>query len=424
MKVVELFTGIGSQAKALNRLGLRENIEFEVLKTCEWNIHAIVAYHLIHNNGVFLSSIDTMDKESLIELLSNFSLSLDGKEPIKKKTLNLFDIDTLKAIYNSIFYNKNLVNIKEVTGDDIPNDTDILTYSFPCQDLSNVGSFHGYKNGIDRDKNTRSGLLWEVERILVEKKEKEDKLPKFLILENVTALEAQRHNSNFVEWQKKLSELGYVNKVYKLNAMDFGIPQYRKRLIMISVLVDSNETIMNKVNDYFLTHDLNDPLYLNKLRINHIPLSKLLRTDYSNPSLLDEAKMSQPNKTESRLKIWTNNSKIIDENLILANKVQTITTKQDRHPNSGNLYFDKGDLDKSSYRFLTPRECFLLMGFDEKDYEKLAYSKLKNIKNREFFTRDINYKLAGNSIVVNILEQIFSQIVDINKILESCENAF
>lgn len=419
MKVVELFTGIGSQAKALNRLSLRTNIEFEILKTCEWNIHAIVAYHLIHNEGALSGSISEMNKESLIETLSKYSLSLDGKGPLKKKTLSLFDIDTLKAIYNSIVYNNNLVNIKEVSGDDIPNDTDILTYSFPCQDLSNVGSFHGYKNGIDRDKNTRSGLLWEVERILVEKKEKSDALPKFLILENVTALEAQRHNSNFVEWQKKLSELGYINKVYKLNAMDFGIPQYRKRLIMVSVQVGTNQIVMDKVNDYFSSHDLNDPQYLSKLDIKKIPLSKLLRTDYSKQFLLDEAKLSQPNKTDSRTKIWTNNSKIIDEDMNLASKVQTITTKQDRHPNSGNLYFDKGDQDKSSYRFLTPRECFLLMGFDEKDYEKLAYSKLKNIRNSEFFTRDINYKLAGNSIVVNILEQIFSQILDIKTVLDS-----
>jgi DNA (cytosine-5)-methyltransferase 1 len=114
-----------------------------------------------------------------------------------------------------------------------------------------------------------------------------------------------------------------------------------------------------------------------------------------------------------------NNSKIIDEHFKLAKKVQTITTKQDRHPNSGNLYFDKGDTNKSSFRFLTPRECFLLMGFDELDYEKLAYSNLKNIRNGEFFTRDINYKLAGNSIVVNILEQVFSQIIAINKIITS-----
>ena len=100
MKVVELFTGIGSQAKALNRLAMRENIEFNILKTCEWNIHAIVAYHLIHNNGVFLDSINKMGRESLLEVLSNFSLSLDGKDTLRKKTLNLLETETLRAIYN------------------------------------------------------------------------------------------------------------------------------------------------------------------------------------------------------------------------------------------------------------------------------------------------------------------------------------
>ena len=62
--------------------------------------------------------------------------------------------------------------------------------------------------------------------------------------------------------------------------------------------------------------------------------------------------------------------KIIDENGNIADHSATITTKQDRHPNSGNLYFDYPKNKLSKYRFLTPRECFLLMGFDENDYEK------------------------------------------------------
>lgn len=421
MKVVELFTGIGSQAKALSRLRKGSNINFEVTRTCEWNIHAIVAYHLIHHDGVLSDVIMDMNKEYLINALSNYTLSLDGKVPIKSNTLKLFNENVLKAIYNSIIANNNLVNIKEVSGDDIPDNTDVLTYSFPCQDLSNVGSFHGYKNGIDRNKGTRSGLLWEIERILEDKKAKSGSLPKFLILENVTALEAERHNSNFIEWQEKLIHLGYFNKVYKLNAVDFGIPQYRKRLIMISVLTNGDEKLSNIVESFFEKHDLNSQKYISTLKVKKIPLVDLLRLDYSNPKILCEAMLSQPNKTDSRLKIWENNSKIINEKFELNNKVQTITTKQDRHPNSGNLYFIEGDKNKSQYRFLTPRECFILMGFDEEDYEKLSSSNLLNVRNGSFFARDINYKLAGNSIVVNILEQVFSQIVELNKIIVKFE---
>ena len=96
--------------------------------------------------------------------------------------------------------------------------------------------------------------------------------------------------------------------------------------------------------------------------------------------------------------------------------VQTITTKQDRHPNSGNLFFNPKN-DSSRYRFLTPRECFMLMGFDEKDYEQLINNNFESRKNALFFSRDRLYKLAGNSIVVNMLEAIFNQIIDIKRLL-------
>ena len=100
----------------------------------------------------------------------------------------------------------------------------------------------------------------------------------------------------------------------------------------------------------------------------------------------------------------------------MKNIVQTITTKQDRHPNSGNIYFNPNN-NKSNYRFLTPRECFVLMGFDEKDYEKIINNNFNSRKNSLFFSRDKMYKLAGNSIVVNMLEAIFEQAMDLNNIL-------
>ena len=89
-----------------------------------------------------------------------------------------------------------------------------------------------------------------------------------------------------------------------------------------------------------------------------------MKIDYNNSTYFKEALEAQPNNTPSRLKIWDNNSKIIDENNRMANRVQTITTKQDRHPNSGTYILLQND--KSRFRFLTPRECFLLMGFEEK----------------------------------------------------------
>lgn len=421
MKVIEMFTGIGSQAKALKRISAKRNINIEISNTCEWNIHAIAAYHYIHNNTPVSKDILDMNKDSLLSVLSKLSLSLDGKDAINSKYLGSLDVDALRIIYNSILKNNNLLNITEVRGTDIPNDIDLLTYSFPCQDLSNVGSFHGYKNGIDRDKNTRSGLLWEIERILEEKKELGQTLPKFLLLENVTALEAARHKGNFEQWQSKLIELGYINKTYKLNAENFGIPQYRNRLIMLSVHIGEDGFKKELIEQYWETHDLNKAEYIKTLKIKKRELKEFLKTDYSDKKYMKEALEAQPNATPSRLKIWDKNSKIIDKDNFIAQRVQTITTKQDRHPNSGNIYFNPKN-DRSRYRFLTPRECFILMGFYEKDYDVLVNNNFITRGKSLFFSRDILYKLAGNSIVVDVLEYVFDQMVDIDLLVKTDEN--
>ena len=416
INIVELFSGIGSQAKAFERLAKRRKLNISVLNTCEWDVHAIVAYDYIHNGPSLDNRVLELQRDELLNILNKLSLSNDGKVPMNPKTLEAYSTEVLRRIYSSILKTNNLISVKDVRGEDIPNDVTFMTYSFPCQDLSNVGALHGYKGGIDRDAHTRSGLLWEVERMLVERQSKNLDMPRFLLLENVTALEAKRHSKNFDEWKARLESLGYVNQVNRLSAQDFGIPQNRKRLLMLSVYVGDDENAKEVVRKYFEEHDLNNPQYIKSLNIKLQKLSKFLKLDYSNQNYLHEALLSQPNDTESRKVIWEKNSKILLENGTMKSIVQTITTKQDRHPNSGNLYFNPNN-GKSKYRFLTPRECFVLMGFDEKDYEVLVKNNFAARKNALFFSRDKMYKLAGNSIVVNMLEAIFDQAIDLCEIL-------
>ena len=95
--------------------------------------------------------------------------------------------------------------------------------------------------------------------------------------------------------------------------------------------------------------------------------------------------------------------------------IATITTKQDRHPNSGVIDFSSGVEGKSNFRYLTPRECFLLMGFDEEDFQILIDNNFYCGKKIKLFNNSTLYKLAGNSIVVDVLEAIFSQMIEINK---------
>lgn len=415
IKVVELFSGIGSQAKAFKNIG----VDFSTVGTCEWDVRAMVAYDLIHNGNELHKDVKFLSKKELIEKLSKLKLSADFKNPLSLSTLKSFNENILKRIYSAILKTKNYVNVNELDGADLEEKIDVMTYSFPCQDLSNVGNFHGYNKGIDRDANNRSGLLWQVERILNDRNKKNLDLPKVLILENVTTLLAARHNTNFEDWKAQLVNLGYYNKVYSLNAKDFGSAQNRQRLIMISIKTNGKKEIYEWFDEYFKKHNLEDFSYRKNLKIKQEYAKKHLKLNMQNLKYFEEAKLSQPNNTPSRLTIWNNNLKIVDEQGSIKDNIATITTKQDRHPNSGNIYFDYDGNIKSKYRFLTPRECFCFMGFCEEDYEKIIKNNIKSRGDSMFFSRDKLLHLAGNSISVQVLEQVFKQVIDILEYLES-----
>lgn len=410
--LIELFSGIGSQVEALNNIGAKVN----VLNTCEWNMHSIVAYSVIHDM-MDVSATENLTKEELVDYLLNAGISNDGKEPVNIKGLQRLNESALNRIYGAIQSTRNLVDISKVDGKNLAGDIDILTYSFPCQDLSNVGAFHGYKKGIDRDAQNRSGLLWEVERILLERKEADMFLPHFLLMENVPALNSQRHRKNFEEWQHQLEKLGYHNKQYVLNAKDFGLPQNRERLLMLSVLTNGDLDATNAVDEYFTNNDINPKEYLKATGKDKTKLKYFLRTNYTKEKYRIEALECQPNNTVSRQKIWDNNIQLTDDKGVVKDVVtSTLTTKQDRHPNSGNLRVDFEN-DRARFRYLTPRECFLLMGFKESDFDRLLDNNFEAIKNVNFFTRDNLIQMAGNSIAVNVLEAIFRKVVELDELL-------
>ena len=312
-------------------------------------------------------------------------------------------------MYAAIDRTKNLVSITDVKGKDLPDDIDLLTYSFPCQDLSVAGYWHGNKGGIDRNANNRSGMLWEVERILLERQELNLELPKMLLMENVSNILATRNIENFNDWQNSLSKMGYYNEVFTLNASNFGIPQKRVRTYMLSVLCKTKKERIN-VEKFFFENNLERHFFGKKMK----KLENFIKLDYSNSIYKKEADMAQANRTESRIDIYNDNIKILENGKVRDIIVPTVTTKQDRHPNSGVIDYFVGDKKKCQYRFLTPRECFLLMGFEEKDYNVLINNQMYTTKKNVLFSNERLYKLAGNSIVVNVLEEIFKQVDYIN----------
>ena len=234
IRLIELFSGYGSQALALKYMG----VSFEHWKTCEWAIKSIQAYKDIHMTDDNTDYSKDLTEEQIKECLYNKGISQNYNEPMSKEQVKR--LSNARTIYNNIQATHNLVNIQQVKGIDLDiKDTDkyeyILTYSFPCQDLSLAGLGKGMN-----DTSTRSGMLWEVERILTECKEK----PQILLMENVPQVHQAGDNAkNFHKWQVRLEEMGYKNYMQDLIATDYGIPQTRNRCFMVSILGDYSYTL-------------------------------------------------------------------------------------------------------------------------------------------------------------------------------------
>lgn len=140
-KVIETFSGIGSQAKALDNIG----VEHEILYTADWDINAIIAYDLIHNGKQDLKKYEKLSKEEIIAQLGKYTLSMNGKKPATQKAIQSLKYEVAMRLLAAIERTNNLVSITDIKGEQLPKDIDLLTYSFPCQDLSIAGFWHGNK---------------------------------------------------------------------------------------------------------------------------------------------------------------------------------------------------------------------------------------------------------------------------------------
>ena len=233
IRLIEFFAGIGAQHKALKQL----TDQVESWKICEWAYNSYCSYNAIHIKD-FTDYSQNLSKEELIEKVRGTSTNYN--KPLTDKQLKRKPIEWLRNAYNNIKATHNLINIMEVHGKDLEIvDTDkyeyILTYSFPCQDLSLAGKRQGMSTS-QKDGGTRSGLLWEVERILGEIAGGGLQLPQILVMENVPEVIGSANLGDFNKWEHRLEELGYKNYVEILNAKNYGIPQNRRRCFMVSIL--------------------------------------------------------------------------------------------------------------------------------------------------------------------------------------------
>lgn len=234
IRLIELFGGYGSQALALKYLG----VKFEHWKLCEWAVKSIQAYKDIHFAEDNTDYSKDHSDEFILNRLFKWGISANYNEPMTKEQIKRLGSVKQRQIYNNIMATHNLVNISQVKGEDLQiEDTDkycyIMTYSFPCQDLSKAGK----GAGMEKNSGTRSGLLWEVERIL-ENCYREGRMPQVLLMENVPDVIGSKNIKHFAKWLEKLESLGYHCYWKVLNAKDFGIPQNRERCFMVSILGD------------------------------------------------------------------------------------------------------------------------------------------------------------------------------------------
>lgn len=343
-----------------------------------------------------------------VKLLELFGGIGAPRKALQNIGFNIKSIDYVEILpyavqaYNQIFDN----NYKPQNVLDWNMNVDVLVHGSPCQDFSQAG-----KNDI----TTGRSILYERTLQIIEKEL--NPKPKVVIWENVPGLLSKKHFPHFQHYLNKMEELGYNTFYETINALDFGLPQNRKRVYTISIRKDFN---------VFFNFGLLEKKTLNPL-INYLEKNpeKIIGYDVTQPSML---KSIENGKT-----------------CIAITYVNTITTKQMRWNSSvifkdySNFYIyprtsdgelingshnrvwkiDKyigcipaskipqiGELKDSKllFRYLTERECFKLMGFDDEDFDKILLKKIPS---------SALYKMAGNSIAVPVLEAIFKQLRDL-----------
>lgn len=378
INLFEAFSGIGSQHLALNNISKAKNWNINVVGIVEWFIDAIVAYESIHH---------PTNKVKKQTFKSDVNLSADSKNPLSAKRQHAIfqNSETSFWLNRSKELSKNLFDITKVNADDFPKNIDIFTYSFPCQDLSG----QGLGKGMDQKSNTRSGLLWEIDRILFSVKDifKSDEMPKYLLLENVKSMINKNHISQFQKWLDRLEELGYESKQYILNSKDFGMAQSRERVFVLSVLKTHKEKVGFKFSEIKTKNSI---VPIKNILEDNVPIEKKF-----NQYKLKGPSTRNPNVRKYMLENYTNFS---SENMVFDINYNGSTLTASGALSRIKLYYGENKI-----RTMTPRESFKYMGFKDSDYDKVVNTKLISP------TRQIY--LAGNSIVVKVLEEIFRTLV-------------
>ncbi|MDW2933283.1 DNA cytosine methyltransferase [Mesomycoplasma ovipneumoniae] len=375
IKVLETFSGIGAQAKAIANFEKGKKKFFEIVATIDWDARSIITYAQIHHN--VLSDVDKILKKNQLSsaekinfFLKKFELSLDSKRPSQ---ITRKDLTFKKILVASIIKSNNLGSITNLKLEEINRlAPDFVTYSFPCQGLSIANM--GRANGIF-DKNSTSSLIWNVYSLIKGMKTK----PKYLLMENVPNLISKKFINQYEKWKETLENEGYKTFTAILNGLNFGSIQKRNRVFAVSFLKEIKTPFANDLE--FKKYILN---LGQDISTDFDKRKQIFQSIFNFDSNNSENAGFLINATPSRIRMAEKVEKINESKNFI---IRTLTTKQDRNPNTGIIKLENNLEKKLNYRFISNREAFSLMGFENSDFEKLGPLISKNILTKESLYR-------------------------------------
>lgn len=457
LTVIELCSGIGAQMKGINNTHL---FNANMIAIADLDKEVVVSYAAIHcglTTDMIENYADYPSKEMMVKELTDKRLGYDFKKdkPYDWEKLSRRKDKTkgIEKYWLADYLSHNLGDMMQIKS--LPY-SDLLTYSTPCTDFSIAGKQEGLKwtcqdceceynpSELDVDtrytcpncgshniKSTRSGLLYEVERLLVTAKEN-NTLPKYLLMENVDALISKKYIDSFKDWIGRLDNLGYNSYYQTINAKNAGIPQNRNRIFCISIrkdidtklftfpkpfdtgirLKDLLETDKDVLEKYFLSDEVQQRLQItdSKFEKNIIGTTKPEFRTIGQRDLVykEDAIMGALVATDYKQpkQIFADSNNLIHIADLCSERFQK-TNEQSRR-----VYSEDGiaptmhtcgggnsepKVERNNLRVvrkLTPREAHRLMGFDDIDYERCKAVGMSDSQ---------GYKQSGNSIVTTVI---------------------
>ena len=357
----------------------------------------------------------------------DFTYELVGWAEIDK-----YAIQAHNAVYPQ-WAERNYGDISKIDWAQVP-DFDLFTYSSPCQDFSQAGKQAGGTEG----SGTRSSLLWECRRAILAKR------PKYLLMENVAALVSQKFIRLFNAWQLELESYGYRNFAKVLNAKDYGVPQNRERIFMVSVLDEAaryefpdpmpltirlKDVLEKEVEErYYLSEKQIEAFNLESMSLHKGLSGKVYETDGSSPTITAGEGVKYNTKILQRGhgyvegtsydiaptitgETWSFNNVVAEPkcevvlHLDSAMEMRSIVYGVDGIAPTCDTCQGGGRETKiaDGYRIrkLTERECFRLMDMPEEYIDRIQAAGI---------SRSQQYKMAGNSIVVACMYHIWRKL--------------